>query len=69
MCLKKNFYKQHTRTNIEKQSIQSTHVDLWKDLPHHLKDLQNFSFPHLLKRHLLIILDNLKVDHILFFSK
>ena len=32
---KKNFYKRHTRTNIEKQSIQSIHVDLWKDLPHH----------------------------------
>ena len=35
MCPKKNFYKRHTRTNIEKQSIQSIHVDLWKDLPHH----------------------------------
>ena len=32
---KKNFYKRRTRTNIEKQSIQSIHVDLWKDLPHH----------------------------------
>ena len=30
MCPKKNFYKRHTRTNIEKQSIQSIHVDLWK---------------------------------------
>ena len=34
MCPKKNFYKRHTRTNIEKQSIQSIHVDLWKDIPH-----------------------------------
>ena len=46
MCPKKNFYKRHTRTNIEKQSIQSIHVDLRKDLPHHfLFPLVNLCFP------------------------
>ena len=33
-----------TRTNIEKQSIQSVLVDPWKDLPHHLKHLSNHFF-------------------------
>ena len=51
--IKKNFYKPRTRTNIGKQSIQSIAVDLWKGLPHHLKNLPNFSFPRLLKQHLL----------------
>ena len=51
---KKNFYKPRTRTNIGKQSIQSVAVDLGKDLPLHLKDLPNYSFPRLLKHHLLI---------------
>jgi len=51
--IKKNFYKPRTRTNIGKQSIQSIAVDLWKDLPYHLKNLPNFSFPRLLKQHLL----------------
>ena len=51
---KKNFYKPRTRTNIGKQSIQSITVDLGKDLPLHLKDLPNYSFPRILKHHLLI---------------
>ena len=51
---KKNFYKPRTRTNIGKQSIQSIAVDLGKDLPLHLKDLPNYSFPRILKHHLLI---------------
>ena len=48
---KGNFYKRRTR---RKQSIQSIAVDLGKDLPLHLKDLPNYSFPHFLKHHLLI---------------
>ena len=51
---KKNFYKRRTRTNIGKQSIQSIAVDLGKDLPLHLKELPNYSFPRLPKHHLLI---------------
>ena len=58
----KNCYKRRTRTKIGKQSIQSIAVDLGKDLHLHLKDLPNYSFPRLLKHHLLI--DNSKVDHI-----
>lgn len=41
---KKNFYKPRTRTNIGKQSVSSILVDLWKELPCHLKNITNFTF-------------------------
>ena len=46
------FCKVSRRKKYWKQSIQSQAVDLWKDLPYHLKDLRSFSFPWLPKRYL-----------------
>ena len=46
---RKNFYKPRTRTNIGKQSVSSIAVDLWQELPCHLKDLPHFSFSRKVK--------------------
>ena len=50
---RKNFYKSRTRTNIGKQSVSSIAVDLWQELPCHLKYLPNFSFSRKVKQFLL----------------
>ena len=48
-----NLYKSKVRTNIGKQRISFVAIDLWKDLPSDLKDLNVFLFSKNLKRYLL----------------
>ena len=50
---RKNFYKPRTRTNIGKQCVSSIAVDLWQELPCHLKYLPHFSFSRKVKQFLL----------------
>ena len=47
-----NLYKSKVRTNIGKQRISSVAIDLWKDLPSDLKDLNVFLFSKNSKRYL-----------------
>ena len=49
----KNFYKPCTRTNTGKQSVSSTVVDLWQDLPTSLKSRNTFTFSGKVKEFLL----------------
>ena len=48
-----NLYISSVKTNIGKQTISFTAIDLWKNLPMHLKSLNTFSFTKHLKAHLL----------------
>ena len=48
-----NLYKSSVKTNIGKQTISFMAIDLWKNLPMHLKSLNTFSFTKHLKAHLL----------------
>ena len=48
-----NLYKSKVRTNIGKQRISFVAIDLWKDPPSDLKDLNVFLFSKNLKRYLL----------------
>lgn len=50
---KQNLYKSRVRTNTGKQMISNMAIDLWHDIPSHLKDLNTFSFSKKIKYNLL----------------
>ena len=50
---KQNFCKLRPRTNTGKQMFSYQAIDLWRDIPYFLKDLNTFSFAKEIKRYLL----------------
>jgi hypothetical protein len=50
---KQNLHKKRVRTNYGKQITSFAFIDLWKDLPKQLKDLNVFCFSKLVKKYLL----------------
>ena len=50
---KQNFCKPRPRTNTGKQVFSYQAIDLWRDIPYHLKDLNTFSFAKEIKHYLL----------------
>jgi hypothetical protein len=50
---KQNLHKKRVRTNYGKQMTSFAFIDLWKDLPKQLKDLNVFCFSKLVKKYLL----------------
>ena len=50
---KQNFCKPRPRTNTGKQMFSYQAIDLWRDIPYYLKDLNTFSFAKEIKHYLL----------------
>ena len=50
---KQNFRKPRPRTNTRKQMFSYQAIDLWRDIPYYLKDLNTFSFSKEIKHYLL----------------
>ena len=50
---KQNLCKPLPRTNIGKKMFSYQAIDLWSDIPHHVKGLSTFSFSKEIKRYLL----------------
>ena len=50
---KQNFCKPRPRTNTGKQMFSYQAIDLWRDIPYYLKDLNTFSFAKEIKHCLL----------------
>ena len=49
---KQNFCKPRPRTNTGKQTFSYQAIDLWRDIPYYLKDLNTFSFAKEIKHYL-----------------
>ena len=48
-----NFCKPRPRTNTGKQMFSYQAINLWRDIPYYLKDLNTFSFAKEIKHYLL----------------
>jgi len=49
---KQNHCKPRPRTDMGKQMSSYQAIDIWRDIPHHVKDLTTFSFSKEIKRYL-----------------